>query len=307
MNHRALFHLLFLCSFVCVQSVSHAQTEASAARKVFETNNSKIYGMRGLVKLEASMQAKQVLDREIPSFGIGTVISENMLVTSYRTIRPNPTIPGLSRSQKRALTLNTEVKEIKLVDGSGEEFDAKLVLHDEDLDLAFVALDPNSDNADSWSCEPVNISQDIELSHLDNVVFLSRGNESMRFQPSVRVGQVSTIIKRPRKLYSTSTLVTGGAAFNLEGQYVGMGIRKKTGSGGEISAVLPAKYIRKLLPQAIEKANSVEPEESAEEVSDEEEEEVANAEEESEAEESDDKETEEASNNAEVEATPHAQ
>ena len=301
MNHRILFGLL-LCPLICTPA-AHAQTDTkTAARQVFETNSSKIYGVKALVSLEASVQGKQVINREVPAYGIGTVIAEDMLVTSYRTIKPNPNIQGLARAQARALTMTTEVKEIKLIDGSGEEFDAKLVLHDEDLDLAFVALDRESDNADSWSCEPVDVDQDVELTHLDDVVFLSRAKESMRFQPSVRMGQVSTIIKRPRKLYSTSTLVIGGAAFNIEGQYVGMGIRKKTGSGSEITAVLPVKYIRKLLPQAIEKANSVEPEESAEEVSDEEEEDVAKAEE-SEAEESGDKETEEASNNAEESST----
>ena len=89
--NQVLFAILFLCPFVCFQAVSHAQIDTkAAARQVFETNNSKIYGMRGLVKLEASMQGKQVLNREMRSYGIGTVISENLLVTSYRTIKPDP-------------------------------------------------------------------------------------------------------------------------------------------------------------------------------------------------------------------------
>ncbi len=258
---RILCPIICLISVVGVQAATFAQSESkTAARKVFETNEGKVFGIKALVKLDASMQGKQVINRELPAYGIGTVIAKDLLVASYRTIKPRPNIQGLGRAQAQGLKINTEVKEIKLIDGSGEEFDAKLVLHDEDLDLAFVALDRNGENAESWACEPVNISEDIELSHLDDAVFLSRAGESMRFQPSVRLGQVTTILKRPRKLYAMNTLVLGGAAFNIQGEYVGIGIRKKSGSGGEFSAILPSKYIRKLVPQAIEKANSVDSE-----------------------------------------------
>lgn len=101
---------------------------------------------------------------------------------------------------------------------------------DRDLDLAFIALDRKGDNAESWSCEPVDISSDAELDYLDDVVYLG---ESMRFQPSIRIGKVHTIIQRPRRLYATSSAVTGGASFNAQGQFVGLGVRNTGGSGGE--------------------------------------------------------------------------
>ena len=147
---------------------------------------------------------------------------------------------------------------MKLVDGSGEEFDAKLVLHDEDLGIAFVALDRQSDNADAWSDEPIDIAEDIEITHLDEVVIISRTSEAMRFQPAVKIGEVSTVVRRPRLLYSVGSLSSGSAVFHLDGQFVGLSIRKLS-SDGDFRAVLPAKYIRKLLPQAIEKtANTAE-------------------------------------------------
>lgn len=267
MNLSKLRLTLFsICFSVCMAPVAYAQTDfKAAARKVLETNNSKVFGVKSLVKLEASFQGKQVINREMPAFGIGTVIADGILVVSYRTIKPKASanVQGLAQAQSRGISVETEVKEIKLISESGEEFDANLVLHDADLDLAFVALDRKSENADSWSCDPVNIEDDVELAHLDDVVFLSRAGESMRFQTSIRVGQVNTIIKRPRKLYSVNSLVLGGASFNLDGKYVGMGIRKTSGTGSEFSAVLPAKYIRKLLPQAIEKAKTVEAEKEA--------------------------------------------
>ena len=258
--------LLILAPITTVGQTTSERPDSTkaAARKVFEANHDKVYGVKTLTKMEIEMQGRQVPGREIPAYGIGTVIAEDMLVASYRAIKPSPNLQRLSQAQAQSISISTEVKEIKLVDSSGEEFDAKLVLHDEDLDLAFIAVDKKGENADSWSCSPINIDEDVELQHLDEAVFLSRANESLRFQPSIRLGQVTTVIKRPRKLYSTDSMILSGAAFNLDGQYVGMGIRKKSGSGVEFSVILPAKYIRKLLPQAIEKANSMESDEIAE-------------------------------------------
>lgn len=270
MNRQALLSLsLIAClSCTCFKSQAQAQTVDTkvAARKVLDTNQPMVFSIKSMVNIEATMKGKQVLNREMPAYGTGTVISDGMLVTSYRTVKPNAgsSIPGLERLKAQGLKLVTEVKEVKLIDESGEEFAAKLVLHDEDLDLAFIALDRSSDNAGSWSCQPVDISSDTELAHLDDVVYLSRAGESMRFQPSIRVGEVHTIIKRPRQLYATSSLVAGGAAFSADGKFVGIGIRKASDAGGQFSAVLPAKYIRKLLPQAIEKAANVEQEEEKE-------------------------------------------
>ena len=270
MRNKVFFGILSLILTLCPITVFgqptgiQADTKA-AARKVFQDNKAKVYGVKTLTTIEIEMQGRQVPGREVPAYGIGTVISDGMLIASYRTIKPTPNLQRLSQAQAQNISIRSEVKEIKLIDESGEEFEAKLVLHDEDLDLAFIAVDRKGENADSWSCDPVNVNDDVELQHLEDTVFLSRANESMRFQSSIRLGQVNTIIKRPRKIYSTNSLVLSGAAFNLDGKYVGMGIRKKSGSGAEFNAILPAKYIRKLLPQAIEKANNPEPEESPEE------------------------------------------
>ncbi len=266
MCYRMLILIVMMYPITTVGQATRSPMDSkAAARKVFQDYNSKVFGVKTLTRMEVEMQGRQVPGREVPAYGIGTVIAEDMLVASYRTIKPSPNLQRLSAAQAQNISITTEVKEIKLIDASGEEFDAKLVLHDEDLDLAFIALDRNGDNAESWSCEPVNVNEDVELQHLDDAVFLSRAGESMRFQPSIRLGQVHTILKRPRKLYSTNRMVLSGAAFNLDGQYVGMGIRKKSSSGSEFSAILPAKYIRKLLPQAIEKANSLESVEPSEE------------------------------------------
>jgi len=132
----------------------------------------------------------------------------------------------------------------------------------------FVALDRTADNADDWSGTPVDISKDAELQYLDSAIIMSRAGESKRFQPTVRLGDVNTIIPRPRRMYSCSGLTPSSAVFNLDGGFVGLSVRKRPASGAVYSAVLPSKYIRKLLPQAIEKAAEMEAETDQDEEAD---------------------------------------
>ena len=266
-------HLLFLVCVACLpcfvtplQSTCLGQTAdvKEAARNVLAASGPKVFVVKSLVKIEASLNGKQVLDQESAAYGMGTVISDGMLVTSYRSIKPNPsTNPALTRARSRGMIVETEVTEIKLIDESGEEYDAKLVLHDDDLDLAFIAIDRTSESVESWSCDPVETTQGVEQQHLDDLIFLSRLGESMRFQPSVRVGQIHAILKRPRRFYLADKQIAGSASFDSAGKFIGLCIRKPN-SGREVGVIIPAKDILKLLPQAIEKAKTITSEEPAE-------------------------------------------
>ena len=276
MSRRELFVLACVLCWPCfalLPASAHGQTAdvKAQARILLETHAPKVFGVKSLVQIDASMNGKQVLDQEAPGYGMGIVISDGMLVTSYRSIKPSPTTnTALTRARARGMTIETEVTEIKLLDESGEEYDAKLVLHDDDLDLAFISIDRMSESGGSWSCEPAKINESAELTHLDDVIFLSRLGENVRFQPSIRIGQVHTILKRPRKFYIADRQVPGSPAFNATGELIGMCIRKPN-SGRELSAIIPAKDILKLLPQAIEKAKTMESEEPADEETSEEE------------------------------------
>lgn len=275
MSCRDLFVLACaLCwsCFVDVPSSAHGQTTdlKASARNVLKVNGSKVYGVKSLVKIDASMNGKQVVDQESPGFGMGIVISDGMLVTSYRSIKPSPTTnTALTRARARGMTIETEVTAISLLDESGEEFDAKLVLHDDDLDLAFIAIDRTSENASSWSCEPAKVNENAELDYLDDIIFLSRLGENVRFQPSLRTAQIHTILKRPRKFYISDKQIAGSATFNSAGEFIGLCIRKPN-SGRELGVIIPAKDIMKLLPQAITKAKSMESDADAEEEEEEE-------------------------------------
>jgi len=257
---------LFACSLLlcCQVLVAQDAVTRNKAREVFEANSGKIFVVKALVNVELSSNGAQAASREATVWTNGPVVSDGMVLIAYSGIKPQ--LPASIR--QRGVEVKSNAVTVQLVNESGEEFDGRLVLHDEELDIAFVALDRTADNADDWSGTPVDISKDAELQYLDSAIIMSRAGESKRFQPTVRLGDVNTIIPRPRRMYSCSGLTPSSAVFNLDGGFVGLSVRKRPASGAVYSAVLPSKYIRKLLPQAIEKAAEMEAETDQDEEAD---------------------------------------
>lgn len=243
---------LIACSLLlfCQSLIAQDATDRSKARKVFEVNSSNIYVVKALVDVEISSNGTQAGNREVTVWSNGPVVADGIVLIAYSGIKP--ALPANIR--RRGVEMKTTPVKVQLVNQSGEEFDGRLVLHDEDLDIAFIALDRTADNASDWTGEAIDISKDPEFQHLDAAVIMSRDGEAKRFQSTVRLGDVNTIIPRPRRMYSCGGLTTSSSVFNLDGDFVGLSVRKTPASGTAFSAVLPSKYIRKLLPQAIEKA-----------------------------------------------------
>jgi hypothetical protein len=152
------------------------------------------------------------------------------------------------------LEIETELSELKLIDQSGEEYDAKLVLHDEVLGVAFVALDPGGENAADFSAKALDFSKDAEFQHLQELIGIGRMPENMRFQAQLRAGEVTAIVERPRKLVHVTGIGASSPVFDEAGHVVGVIVVPKTKEGeAPVPLLLPSKYIRNLVPQAREK------------------------------------------------------
>ena len=229
-----------------LSAVVTAQVDSKeAARKVFADNAPSVLGLRGLLKLEVSMNGKPGGSQEKALTSNGVVVADGLLAVAYRTIKPNLAATMASRP---GLKIESDLAELKLLDSSGEEYDAKLVLHDEDLGLAFVAIDPKGDNAKEFKFKAVDISKDVEVKHLDELVGIGRLSEKMRSEGRVSLGSVSAIVKRPRTLYIVQGVAMSNPIFTQAGEFVGLTVALK--NSGAMPIVMPAKYLRKVLDQA---------------------------------------------------------
>jgi len=225
-----------------------AAPDNDALRAVYNNKKSSVYGLKGILKINITFNG-QTQEQEAKIWANATAISDNLLVAAYSALSPN------IANKRPGIEFTKELEALKLVNAAGEEFDAKLVLHDEDLGLAFIAVDPKGENAANWKTQAVDISKDITLQHLDKTINISRHNTNFRYQSGVSIGIVSVILDKPRKLYLIRGASMSAPTFTTNGDFVGITVSKKSGAKMQpIPVTIPAKYIRFLMPQAQEKA-----------------------------------------------------
>ena len=237
------------------------------ARKLHDESNPALVGIEGLLKIDVTRSGQPAGNQEAPIWGNGLVIGDGIVLASYQTL-----VPDVAAQVPPGVEVKTKLNEIKFVDGAGEEFEAKLILHDEDLDLAFLAVDPKAENAAAWEIKAIDVTADPEAQLLDEVISLSRQSSTLRFTSSLKIGTVVSVVKRPRLLYAVDGIAPGAPVFVEDGTFLGMVTLRKSAEKKEapIPVILPVKYIRKLLPQALEKQEALKSGEAEEEEVDEE-------------------------------------
>ena len=222
--------------------------DTAAKREIYNANKASVYGVKGILKVTATIKG-EIKKQEMKLWSNATCISDGLLVAAYGSISPDM---GAGRP---GIEITKEIEGLKLVNASGQEFDAKLVLHDEDLGLAYIALDPKAENATSWKSQAIDISKDPSLEHLDETINIARYAAHFRYQSAVSTGTVSAILEKPRKLYQITGASMSAASFNHAGEFVGITVSKPAAVKGSQSppVTIPAKYIRKLVEQAAAK------------------------------------------------------
>ena len=258
-------------AFLGVNAPVHADIK-EAARSLHDRSNSAIVGIKGLLKIDVTMNGQPAGKQESPIWGNGTVIGDGIVVAAYQTLVPDVAAQAKGGGMPPGVEIKTKLNEVKFVDPSGEEYDAKLVLHDEDLDLAFLSLDPKAENIDAWEVKPIEIASDPTVGLLDDVISMSRQSSTLRFASALKTGTVISVVKRPRLLYAVDGISPGSPAFTEDGGFLGLVTLRKSADGKRppVPVILPAKYLRKLVPQAVEKQEALKSGEGEEEESEDE-------------------------------------
>ncbi len=191
----------------------------------------------------------------------GLVIdASGLTVVSYSALNPMERLVGAIRSRLSgdgdALKAKTDLSRIQMRLGDGTEIPARLVLKDKELDLAFIVPDPKEgDKVPQFTA--VKLSADAAVKELDDVVVISRHARDLGYQPTVTLGQVTSLITKPRTMYDLSTAPRPGSpVFLPDGRLLGVTVT--FGGGGESlmslaareALVLPTSEITKLADQA---------------------------------------------------------
>ena len=103
----------------------------------------------------------------------------------------------------QTLELEFQVQEVKYRLADGTEVPARVVLKDEDLDLAFVAPQKPLDEATRAKIAVLPLDDAAtQVEALDNTILINRTTDDFNYIPTLDLGSVSAVVSNPRTCYA---------------------------------------------------------------------------------------------------------
>lgn len=258
--------------FALVAGASHVsgQDERAAAREIVKKWQNAIVTVRVVLKMRVSVGGREMQSMDESVETVGTVIDPSGLtVLSLGALNPgammNKMMGGGGNGQER-MEFGSEPSDVKLRLSDGKELPARIVLRDEDLDLAFLRPTTKPDKP----LVAINLADEGRPAILDPVVVLNRLGRVGGWAPAASIQTIGAIIERPRTFYVIETGSSGGMgtpAFTSSGKVVGLLTMRSVQSGkpgmfsmvggseglGLLPVILPAADVRDIAQQAPEK------------------------------------------------------
>jgi S1-C subfamily serine protease len=257
---------------LAVAGSAAAQTpeERAAARDLIAKRGDTVVTVLGTVKTRMTMGGREAPPNEENIQANATVLDERGLaVMSLTNLEPGKMMSGILSQQSAGMpgmemSMKTETTNLRLRLADGKEVPARVVLRDEDLDLAF--LRPTQPLAapipflEATSARPVQ---------LDPLITLQRLGEMTGWKVSAAFSYVMVVIDKPRTAF-LGGMSPGAPVFDAAGRFVGVSVMLSRGSSGGqgmgitsglsgmggldalgfMPVVLPADEIREVAKQA---------------------------------------------------------
>jgi hypothetical protein len=264
---------LLLGTFMAVTVAAQTPQERAAARDLIAKRGDTVVIVLGTVKTRVTMGGREVPPSEENIQANGTMLdARGLVVMSLSNLEPGKMMNGIMQQAAgmpgMEMSMKTDTSNLRIRLADGKEVPARVVLRDEDLDLAFLRpVDPLP--------APVAFIEGpgVKPAQLDSLVTLQRLGEMAGWKVSASFGYVMVVVDKPRTAYMGGT-IPGAPVFDGNGQFVGVSvmlIRNAPGSGGGsmfggmtgglggldqlglMPVVLPADEIREVAKQAPEK------------------------------------------------------
>ena len=249
-----------------------AQSDArAAARELVRKWQDAIVNVRVTLKLRMSMGGREMNATDDSADTVGTVIDPSGLtVLSLGSLNPgammNKIIGAASQGNDRP-QLSSEPTDVKMRIPDGREVAAKIVLRDEDLDLAFLMPTAKLEKP----LVAIDLANATKPSLLDEVVVLSRLGRVGGWAPAASLHNIGAIIEKPRTFFVTDASGSGSSmgtpAFLPNGKLVGLMTLRSIDPGrpgmlammgnseglGLLPVILPAEDVLEIAKQATAK------------------------------------------------------
>jgi hypothetical protein len=245
-----------------------AQDPRTQGREIVKKWSDAIVNVRVVLKTRMSMGGREVQASDDPVDAVGTVIDPSGLtVLSLGSLNPGGMMSRLmaSAANEAQMSITTEPSDLKIRFPDGREVPAKIVLRDEDLDLAFLRPTTRPEKP----LVAINLADAAKPALLDQVTVLTRLGRVGGWTPGAALHDISAIIEKPRTFYVLDGVASGMGtpAFLGSGKVVGLLTLRQIEAGrasmmagfggmeslGLLPVILPAEDVLEIAKQAPDK------------------------------------------------------
>jgi hypothetical protein len=248
-------------------SAAQGSDGRAAIREMVKKWQDAVVNVRVVLKVRMSMSGREMNSSDESVDTVGTVIDPSGLtVLSLSALNPGALMNKLMSSGGNGqdqIGLTSEPTDVKIRMSDGREVAARIVLRDEDLDLAFLRPTTTPDKP----LTAVNLADGGKPGMLDEVVVLSRLGRVGGWTPAASLHNIGAVIEKPRTFYvlgGTAGNGTGTPAFLPSGRIVGLLTMRQIDPGragmmsmmggteglGLLSVILPAADVLEIANQA---------------------------------------------------------
>jgi hypothetical protein len=205
-----------------------AQMEA-AGRQVLATYDKAVIVVTDTIKVSIQGDATgtaRIDNQEKKNEAMATVIDASGLALCSLAALDPTTVIGTVRAtingQVQSLRIKGELSEIKYRLADGTEIPARVVLKDDDADLALLAPEKALEDADKGKISAINLADAVkDVQVMDPVIMVVRLSRNLGYAGSVGVGRISAKLGKPRVEYLVGGQ-PGLPAFNRDGKLLGV-------------------------------------------------------------------------------------
>lgn len=268
MSKRVL-SVVLCAAMAAIWSVpARAEDNVDAARKIMNDYAKAVVQVEAVLSISAEgpMAGRMGGSQEQKVQITGTVLDKSGLtVVSYISLNPTSAMKNIKvrggDGQPMSLSIKGELSDVKIVLPDGTEIPARIVLKDEDLDMAFILPKDTIEKETSEQIQAVDLSKAAtKAGRLDQTVRLGRLGKDLNRELVISMDRISAIITKPRTFYILSGAQPGTPVFTADGKLLGIIVFHQKPGGSSASRgragaqgtpmVLPTKDVKKIADQA---------------------------------------------------------